>query len=223
MRNDIAPSEVRVHFNLQPADPYFPGKYTFVDVSTSQASSGSNCVTIRRDDEAQTIITNGSFVIAQTASSGRLTPYALYMLHFDLRGPGRYDGPYGWETASLPPPTNSVQRKYYIKDQFCADLQCDDCIFEIDGFGLRSVDYGPMARAMKSNVSFLSLPFPHSPYHHKVRTQRRKQCAAMSGPSEAQKRFWRNLFGPSDLDEEAKALEAWMGSGNLWCIRRPDR
>jgi len=220
MRNDIVPHEVRIHFNMRPESP---GGYSFINDSTS-SSPGSGRVRLRRDEDIQAIITNGSFIISQMATNRCLTPYALYMLHFDLRGPGVFEGPYRWEAATQSPTTNDVQRNYYIKDQFTADLQCDDCIFNIDALGLRSVDYGPMARAMsKTYPSLLSLPLPHPPYHHKVRTQPRKQYAVKSGPSDEQKHFWRNLFGSSDLSEGEKVKEAWIGSGTLWCIRRPDR
>ena len=221
LKNAISPSEVRVHFNLRPG--HTPTTRCLAYTYVSNSTSSPNEVAIRRDDEPHTFITNGSFVIAQMATNGRLTAYALYMLQFDLRGPGRHAGPYGWETATQPPPT-SIQMDYYIVDQFSSDMRCEACMFEMDGSGLRSVDYGPMARAMSSRVGVLSLPLPHPRNHQRVSPARRMQHYAIDyQPSDEQKRFWRDLFGSSDMDEEAKWEEAWMSSGNLWCTRRPDQ
>ena len=226
MRNAIVPSEVHVHCNLRQDGPiprYGPSNFV-VHSDTSDYASSPQKYTIGRHDEAHTFVTRGSFAIAQMATSGRLTPYALYMLQFDLRGPGRIDG-YGshtWETATEPPAT-SIQREYYIGNQFFADLHCADCIFEMDGSGLRSVDYGPMYRAMKTRVELLSLPLPHPPSHEKVRRRRRLYPTVLCKASDEQRYFWRNLFGSSERDEHAKVEEAWIGTGNLWCVRRPDR
>ena len=228
LRNAIVPGEVRVHSNLRP-DGVIPrhGPSNFVLHSNTSSNDVSRLLTlpqkfaIGRYDEAHTFVTRGSFAIAQMATNGRLTPYALFMLQFDLRGLGAAIQ-HEWETATEPPAT-SIRRDYYIGDQFSADLQCDNCIYEMGGSGLRSVDYGPMARAMQTRANLLSLPLSHSQSHQDMRTRKRVYWTPPRIPSDEHKRFWRNLFGSLDQDENVKIEKAWIGSGNLWCVRRPDR
>ena len=226
MRNAIVPNEVRVHSNLRPDGPiprHGPSNFVIhINTSPNNGSPSSpQKIAIGRYDEAHTFVTRGSFAIAQMATNGRLTPYALFMLQFDLRGLGA-DIQHEWETATEPPAT-SIRRDYYIGDQFSADLQCNDCAYEMGGSGLRSVDYGPMARTIKTRVDLLSLPLSHSQSHQDMRSRRNMYGSGPRRPSEEQQRYWQSIFGSLDMDENAKIGEAWMGSGNLWCLRRPDR